>query len=139
MFYYLLKYHTKNEVLYLEIKGIENLSVEEINNELKSGGKFVFFQYTFSVLVKTFKRPSKIYFIRGDEGTALKSLPFTLITLFFGWWGIPWGPIYSIGSIFRNLTGGKNVTNEVIDSMNQHAQSALNEQDQSMKEVAAGS
>jgi hypothetical protein len=41
-----------------------------------------------------------------------------LITLGLGWWGIPWGPIYSIGSLFSNLTGGKDMTKEVLESWN---------------------
>jgi len=44
-------------------------------------------------------------------------LKFTILTMLLGWWGIPWGPIYTIGSIFRNLSGGVDVTQEVIESM----------------------
>jgi hypothetical protein len=64
----------------------------------------------------TFKRPTDVYFIRAGEGTVGKSIGFTLVSLVVGWWGIPWGPIYTIGSLFTNLSGGKNVTNEVIAS-----------------------
>ena len=28
-------------------------------------------------------------------------------TWMLGWWGIPWGPIYSVQAIFSNLTGGE--------------------------------
>ncbi|KQR77871.1 hypothetical protein ASG03_16040 [Rhizobium sp. Leaf341] len=31
----------------------------------------------------------------------------SIITLFTGWWGAPWGPIYSIGAILSNGFGGK--------------------------------
>ena len=37
---------------------------------------------------------------------------FTLLTLVLGWWGIPWGPIYTIGSIYTNFNGGKDVVSE---------------------------
>ena len=42
---------------------------------------------------------------------------YTLISLLLGWWGIPWGPVYTIGSIFNNPTGGKDVTGDVLAAM----------------------
>jgi hypothetical protein len=101
-----------------EIKNIEGLSVDDINRELSNGAKFVVFQYCFSILVMTFKRGSDIYFIKAGESTINHSIGFTLITLIFGWWGIPWGPIYSIGALYSNLTGGKDMTQEVLNLMN---------------------
>ena len=94
------------------------MSVDELNRELERGGKFVVFQYCFSIIVMTFKRGSDIYFIRAGESTFKYSIGYTLLTFIVGWWGIPWGPIYTIGSIFTNLTGGKNITAEVVDSFN---------------------
>jgi hypothetical protein len=70
----------------------------------------------------TFKRGSDIYFIKAGESTIKHSIGFTLITLFFGWWGIPWGPIYSIGALYSNLTGGKDMTQEILNSMNSNNQ-----------------
>lgn len=101
-----------------EIKNIERLSVTEINKELSRGAKFVVFQYCFSIIVMTFRRSSSIYFIKAGESTVRYSIGFTLVTFIFGWWGIPWGPIYSIGALFSNLTGGKDITQEVLNSMN---------------------
>lgn len=100
------------------IKNIEGLSVDEINRELNNGAKFVVFQYCISIVIMTFRRGSNVYFIRQGESTINFSLGFTLITLFLGWWGIPWGPIYSIGSIYNNIRGGKDVTQEVLDQLN---------------------
>lgn len=104
-----------------EIKNIEGLSVDDINRELNNGAKFVVFQYSFSIIVMTFKRGSDIYFIKAGESTVRHSIGFTIITLLFGWWGIPWGPIYSIGSLYTNLTGGKDITQEVLNSMNSNS------------------
>lgn len=33
-------------------------------------------------------------------------LPYCLGTLLLGWWGIPWGPIYTVQAIAKNLRGG---------------------------------
>ena len=100
------------------IKNIEGLSVNDINRELSNGAKFVVYQYCFSIIVMTFKQGSDIYFIKAGESALKYSIGFTLITLIFGWWGIPWGPIYSIGVLYSNLTGGKDITQEVLSSMN---------------------
>lgn len=96
------------------IKNLEGLTFAQISNEIERGAKFVTFPYAVSIIVMTFRRGSDIYFVRGDESSFKHSYGFILITLLFGWWGIPWGPIYSIGSLFSNLTGGKDVTQEVL-------------------------
>jgi hypothetical protein len=96
-----------------KISGIEGMSTGQVRFELDRGGRFVLFQYCVSLLVVTFKRPSPIYFIRAGESAFGKSIGFTLLTLVAGWWGIPWGPIYSVQSIYRNLSGGKDITKEM--------------------------
>jgi hypothetical protein len=96
-----------------KIIGLEGLSADQVRFELQRGGRFVLFQYCVSIIVVTFKRSSPIYFIRAGENPFGKGIGFTLLTLVAGWWGIPWGPIYSVQSIYRNLAGGKDVTKEV--------------------------
>ena len=100
-----------------KIQGIDGMSKEQVRFELERGGRFVLFQYCVSVIVVTFKRPSPIYFIRAGESAVGKGFGFTLLTLVAGWWGIPWGPIYSVQSIYRNLSGGKDVTKEIAAAL----------------------
>jgi hypothetical protein len=69
------------------------------------------------VVVITFKRPTDIYFIRPGENAVVKGLPFTLLSLVAGWWGIPWGPIYTVQSFITNFKGGKDVTQSVVASL----------------------
>jgi hypothetical protein len=99
------------------ISGLDGLSDEEINRELQNGARFVVFQYTISIIVMTFKRSSDVYFIRSGQSVVGKSMGFSLVTLLLGWWGIPWGPIYTIGSLFTNISGGTDVTDEVLASL----------------------
>jgi len=101
----------------MKINGIEGMTVDALRAEVQRGGKFVFFQYCVSVIILTFKRPSDIYFVRPGESGVAKGIGFTLISAFFGWWGIPWGPIYTIQSLITNLGGGKDVTAEVMNSV----------------------
>ncbi|GHT34901.1 hypothetical protein FACS189434_11860 [Bacteroidia bacterium] len=102
-----------------QIKNIDGFSVEDLNRELERGGKFVVFQYCISIIIMTFKRSSDVYFIRAGESGIKHSIGFTILTLLLGWWGVPWGPIYTIGSLFTNLKGGKDVTQEIINSLNE--------------------
>jgi hypothetical protein len=101
----------------MKIRGIENMSRDAVQHELRRGGRFVIFQYCISILILTFKRPSDIYFIKAGESALGKGLSYTLLSLLAGWWGIPWGPIYTIGSVVTNFGGGKDVTAEVMRSI----------------------
>ena len=73
----------------------------------KTGDRHVVFTYTISIVVMTFQMNSAVHHIRKGESAFAKGLPYTLISLFFGWWGIPWGPIYTITDIVNNSNGGK--------------------------------
>ncbi len=99
------------------IKGIEGMTGQQLNEELQLGGKFVVYQYCISIIVMTFKRGSDVYFIKSGESAVGKGVKYILLSLLFGWWGIPWGPIYTIGSLITNFSGGKDVTQEVINSI----------------------
>jgi hypothetical protein len=94
----------------VKIRGIEGMSPDEIRFEVQRGAKFVFFYYAVSVLVMSFRRASPVYFIPAGQKARGKGLPWTLLTLVAGWWGIPWGPIYTVQSLVVNFKGGKDVT-----------------------------
>jgi hypothetical protein len=97
-----------------KIIGLEGISGSELNSQLQSGGKFVIYQFCISIIILTFRRNSNIYFIRSGENSLIKGLPFTFLSLLLGWWGIPWGPIYTIGAVLTNFQGGKDITKEVL-------------------------
>ena len=101
----------------MNIKNIEGLTPLEIKEEISNGAKFVIFQYTISLLVITFKRNSDVYFVKSHEKAAVKGLPYTILTFVLGWWGIPWGPIYTIQALSKNLSGGKDVTEHIAPSV----------------------
>jgi len=90
-----------------------------LSAELERGGKFVMYQYCISIILMTFRRPSSIYFVPAGKSAAVKGVGFTLLSLLLGWWGLPWGPIYTVGSVFKNLRGGEDVTQSVLASLQQ--------------------
>lgn len=104
-----------------KIVGVEGLSGERLQYELSHGGRFVVYQYCISILILTFRRDSNVYFIRGGRSGVSQGLIYSALSFLFGWWGIPWGPIYTIQSLIRNFQGGKDVTREVLDSLSSAA------------------
>ena len=71
------------------------------------GGRWVVFEYCVSFGIMTLRRPSREYFLRNGDRTWLRGLPYSLISLLFGWWGVPWGPILTPVTVYCNLTGGR--------------------------------
>ena len=100
-----------------QIKNLAGIDGKELQRELAHGAKFVIYEYTVSIIIMTFRQPSGIYFVKSNESRVLKGIWFTLLTLLVGWWGIPWGPIYTIGSLYKNLRGGTDVTAEILEQM----------------------
>jgi hypothetical protein len=84
--------------------------------EVLAGGRYVIFEYCISVLVLSFKRNSGIVYLKPGQSGFAQGLPYSLISFFAGWWGIPWGPIWTIATIISNMSGGRDVTQEVLAS-----------------------
>jgi hypothetical protein len=103
----------------MKIKGIDDMTMAAIQHEVANGGKFVIYPYCISVIILSFKRSSPVYFIKAGDNAFTKGLPFSLISFLLGWWGIPWGIIYTIGALVTNSGGGKNVTAEVMKALHQ--------------------
>src|SRR4051812_39408590 len=87
-------------------------SAEE--REILAGARYVIFEDCISVVVLSFKRNSGIVFLKPGQSGFVKGLPYSLISFFAGWWGIPWGPIWTISTLVTNLGGGRDVTQEVL-------------------------
>lgn len=62
------------------------------------------FIYTISVVLMTFRRGAGGVYCGSCRKKA--GLKYSLISAIFGWWGIPWGPIYTVQAIGRNSAGG---------------------------------
>ena len=59
------------------------------------------------------------------------------LSLVLGWWGIPWGFLWTPFSILRNLTGGINVTQSIVPSLKDHSLERRLDQDTNHWEEAA--
>ena len=104
----------------MDIKNIGDRSAAQLREEIAQGGRFVFYKYCISIVVMTFNRPTDIYYIAPGKSAVGPGVGYLFVSLLLGWWGIPWGPIYTIGNIGSILSGGKDVTLEVMSDINQH-------------------
>jgi hypothetical protein len=98
------------------ISGTQGMTPAEIHEAVSRGARFVLFQFCISVVVMSFKRSSPICFIKPGESSLGKGAPYSLISIFAGWWGIPWGPIWTLTTLANNLGGGKDVTRQVLSA-----------------------
>lgn len=87
---------------------------DDLAKSVEAGGRFVFYTYCVSIVVMSFRRSSGVTFLRHDQDGAGEAIKFSLLSGLLGWWGIPWGPIWTIGALFTNACGGKDVTREVL-------------------------
>ena len=101
----------------MTIIGLEGVTHEDLAQELDRGAKFVIYSYCISILILTFSRSTNIYFVRSDESRLAKGLPWTALSLALGWWGFPFGLIFTPITVVRNLLGGKDVTDDVVAAL----------------------
>ena len=97
----------------VHLRGVADMTFAELKEEIASGGRFVRFHWCASIVVMTFRQATDIYFIKSNESAFLKGLPYTLATLLVGWWGFPWGFIYTPVVAIGNLIGGEDLTDAV--------------------------
>jgi hypothetical protein len=58
----------------------------------------------FSLLIVAFRRKTR-WLIKGHEPRFASALGASLYTLCYGWWGIPFGVLWTPIAVFKNITG----------------------------------
>jgi hypothetical protein len=97
----------------MELRGLKGRTLSDLDAELQAGSRFVLFEYCLSFLFVTLRRPSAVLLLGPRELGLAQGLPYTLLSLLLGWWGLPWGLVYTPVALFTNLSGGRDVTAEV--------------------------
>jgi hypothetical protein len=96
----------------MAIKGAEGLGDREIGELIDRGARVVVFRYVISIVVITFRRGATVL-VRPGQSVFVAGLPYTLLSLTCGWWGFPFGLIFTPIAVFQNLGGGDDVTAQV--------------------------
>ena len=106
----------------MRIQGTEGLSIEEVNKQVAAGARFVFYEYCVSLIFVTFRRPTDVYFVPPGKSGLARGWCYTLLSVLLGWWGIPWGFICTPLTIVTSLSGGCDVTAEVLSRLRESPQ-----------------
>lgn len=99
----------------IRIRGLENCTPDQLEEVVAGGGRLVFYEYCISLIFITLRRPSDVFFLKRGELGLVRGLPYTLISLLLGWWGLPWGVVYTPLVLLTNLGGGRDVTHQILD------------------------
>ncbi len=67
------------------------------------------YPYVVSVVVVTFRFLSRPHRVRSADARYVRGIPYLLVSLLFGWWGVPWGPIQTWWAVWDCLNGGVEV------------------------------
>jgi hypothetical protein len=97
----------------MKVRGIEHMTLGELVDQVKQGGRFIVFHWCVGLFVKTLERPSTIQFVRPGQ-RAGRGFWQTMGTLLTGWWAVPFGPSATIACVKENLRGGRDITASVL-------------------------
>jgi hypothetical protein len=100
-------------------------STQEVNRDWRreaaravaTGGRLVVYEICISLVFITLRRPTGVKILRPGERGIVRGLPYSLVSLVLGWWGLPWGVIYTPLTILTNLRGGFDVTNQFREDL----------------------
>ncbi len=70
-------------------------------------GRLVFYELCISLVFLTLRWPSRPHRLRPGEWGIWRGLPYALTSLLLGWWGVPWGLLYTPLVLWTDLTGGR--------------------------------
>ena len=99
----------------INIHGVDGLSIIEVLDMVKNGARFVIFEEVRSFILISQKNSSEIYFIRSTESHMKYANKHIFKTLLLGWWSA-WGLVWTLETLIRNIFGGRDVTDIVLDS-----------------------
>lgn len=100
----------------LRIASSENLPGREHHAQSAVTGRWVTFEYCISLVAVTMRRRSRPHYLKPGQNAIIRGLPYIGVSFLLGWWGLPWGVIYTPVTIFANLAGGYDITAQVRDA-----------------------
>lgn len=114
-----------------KINNTAGLSLEQLYTGLSTGGCIISYGYCISAIAFTYRLMSAPYYIKAGEKPSTYRKKYNRLSRIFGWWGIPWGPIYTFDMLRMNRDkrgGGINITEDVLSVLHdKYANRDLNE------------
>jgi hypothetical protein len=101
----------------MKVRGIESMTLGMLVEQVKNGGRFVVFNWSVGLLIKSVQLPSAVYFVPPGGAASRNGFWRSLATLLTGWWAIPSGPLDTIGCLRENRAGGRDITALVLRTL----------------------
>jgi len=98
----------------IPLAGTAPIFADELLVRLRGGWRCVRFEYCISFGVITLRRQSAVYLTADWRDRYIRGVGYSLLALLLGAWGVPWGLVRTPWAVWTNLTGGTDVTDEVI-------------------------
>ena len=98
----------------IPLAGTGPLFADELLVRLRDGCRCVRFEWCISFVIVTLRRQSAVYLTATWQERYLRGVGYSLLALLFGPWGVPWGLVRTPLAVWINLTGGSDVTDEVV-------------------------
>lgn len=87
------------------------------------GTRFRTVPYTFSIVVMSFRRNmGELHEVKTGQWPTGQLFGAVLISLCFGWWGVPWGIAWTIQSLYFLWNGGRDHTLTLLNQFMPPAQ-----------------
>jgi hypothetical protein len=96
------------------ISAADRLHPAELARLRGNEARCVRYEYCVSVGVATLRRQSRVFYTDSWQARYLLGLPYSLLSLALGPWGVPWGVLLTLRAVWVNLSGGVNVTAQVV-------------------------
>ncbi|WP_200266643.1 hypothetical protein [Luteolibacter pohnpeiensis] len=85
---------------------------------VKRGERVITIPYVLSILILTLQRSmGGIHYVNSSNWPMGRIIIATIVTSIFGWWGLPFGPIFSLISLYYLWFGGRDQTRTMLKSM----------------------
>ena len=98
----------------IRVRRAEGMTIASLRSSIAGGARFVVFPYCESWLIVSFKRASPPTLVKPGEAAWRLGGVQLLYSLLLGWWGFPWGPIWTVMTVAQTLRGGIDVTGPVM-------------------------
>lgn len=99
------------------LPGTEGMTIQQVEDDVLRGGRFRVFPWNFSVIVMSFQRNSQVRYFRSSENPGLPALLWSMLSFCIGWWGIPWGIVFTVHTLWINSMGGRDITEGILTAV----------------------
>ena len=99
----------------LALRWNSELNRDDLRAALLDGARCVRYEYAVSCIAFTLQFQSKVHLVRSDDGRYGRGIVYSLASMVFGPWALPWGPLVTLHALWENYGGGHDVTDEIAE------------------------